>query len=642
MPIVQGRAIGRELRAFGGNYFAGVCINLAPNPRWGRLQESFGEDPLLVGSMGAALTRGASENVITCIKHFALNSAENKRFHINIECDQETLHDCYLPHFRQCLEEGGGESLMSAYNKVNGEYCGESEYLINTVVRSIWDLEDVVVTSDWVFGFRNAAKSIKAGLDVEMPFRSMRARYLRGDIAKGDVAIADIDRMAKRLIRMIIKYHVRIATTDRPPTSVIHSLQHRQLAKQAAIEGTVVLENDGILPLRNVKRLLVVGHLANSDQTGDRGSSQVHGDKNIITPLQGLEQQDGVIVTYLDGSDLAAVLKTCHDVDAVFVLAGYTGEHEGEGGMEREGLQPAMIATVLPGWFPYTFIARIFIWTLFTLVGLVFFAKGKRRPRLGGDRSNLRLTKADETIITAVAQEVGQKMVLGLEVSGPVILPKQVRSDAAAIILTGYGGCEFGNALREVLFGDAEPTGRLAYSIPETEDDLPDIDLQADTAVYGRFWGYRLLQQKEKKAAYPFGYGLGYGTVNFVPKSLHVLRKLDQRFFDVGVSLRNGGDDETTHVVQIYAGAECPTSIDYQRALVGFARVQLQARQERSCTVHCRLDPLAHFNVRARTFDVAVGDYRIFASSYEGDEASLTATVPVAQVSWPAKVRKPQ
>lgn len=594
----------------------------------------------MVGTLGAALTKGSTENAIACVKHFALNSAENKRFRINIICDEGTLHDCYLPHFRQCLEEGGGESLMTAYNKVNGDHCGENSYLLDTVVRSIWDLQDVVITSDWVFGFRDVPKSIKAGLDIEMPHRAMRAKHLPGDIARGAVSTKDVDQIGKRIIRMVLRYHARVALSETPNASIVRSTPHRQLAKEVAIQGTVVLQNDGILPLHTTKKLLVVGRLATSNQTGDGGSSSVLGEKNIVTPLQGLQQQQGVVTTHLDGTDLVALSKAIDNADAVLVIAGYTGEDEGEGGVEPEGLKATALSTVLPSIFPYKIIARLFFWTIFSVIGFAYLLQGKTRPRWGGDRFSLRLNKSDEKIITAVTKAAGKKTVLALEVSGPVILPEQVRSDAAAIIFTGYGGCEFGNALREVLFGDAEPSGRLAYSIPQDETDSSDIDLQAEQPVYGRFWGYRLLQQKQRRAAYPFGFGLGYSKVELVHGSLAVPRTLDQRFFDVTVSVRNVGPRETTHVVQVYAGPKVATSIDYQRALVGFARVKLQPGEECQSTIECRMDPVAHFNVKTRHFDVAKGDYNIFASSFEGDENSLTAVVPAPALSWSARVQR--
>ncbi|KAJ9116503.1 hypothetical protein QFC24_006736 [Naganishia onofrii] len=533
------------------------------------------------------------------------------RFISTSTADEAILHDdCYLPHFRQCLEQGGAESLMSAYNKVNGEHCGENKYLLDTVVRSIWGMEDIVITSDWMFGFRDVPRSIKAGLDVEMPYRGMRAKHLAAAVAADKpvgtvaVAVADIDRIAKRIIRMVLNYHARIALTDKPPPppteSIIHAPAHRQLAKQAAIEGTVVLSNDaGLLPLRNVKRLLVVW--TSSDIDSNRGqrnqeSSPRFSTEPMILPLSR---------------------RACEEADAVFVLAGYTGEDEGEGGIDKDGLKPEMIATVLPQWFPFTVMARLALWTLFKMISLMFLFKGKRStPRLGGDRSTLRLTEADEKIVMTVSQVAGEKLVLGLEVSGPVILLAQVRADTAAIIITGYGGCEFGNTLREVL------------------------PIRSSTVVSGDT-GY--CSRKKRQAAYPFGYGRGYGIVDFVPGSFVVPPKLDGRFFDVTVSVRNVGDHETTHVIQIYAGAtKRDNAVDYERALVGFARIKLQVGEKGSCTVQCRMDPVSHYNTKTREFDVAQGDYHLIASSYEGDEEGLVTVVEAPWFSWSAQVQKKQ
>ncbi|KAJ9092278.1 hypothetical protein QFC21_006920 [Naganishia friedmannii] len=397
----------------------------------------------------------------------------------------------------------------------------------------------------------------------------MRAKHLPADIATRAVAVADINRIAKRVLKMVLKYH-------------------------AAIQGTVVLKNDDeILPLRNVRRLLAVGRLATSTQTGDNGSSTVHGDKNIVTPLQGLQQQEGVIATHVDGTDLAAVAEAC------------------------------------PMWMRCLCLVDIRVRMKVKLVTVMFLVKVKSTLRLGGDGSTLRLTKANEEMITEVCHVAAEKMILGLEVSGPVILPEHIRSNAAAIIVTGYGGCEFGNALREVLFGDAEPSGRLACSIPQAETDIADIDLQTDTAAYGRFCGYRLLQQNKRKTAYPFN---------------RIRNKLDQRFFNVVVSLRNFGDYDTTHVVQIYASAgNGKADHDYERALVGFVCInKLQVGGERSCIVNCRMDPVYHYNTETREFDVAQGDYNLIASSYEGDEKGLTTVAEASQFSWSARVKKVQ
>ena len=178
-----GTAIGAEMRAQGGNLFAGVCINLPRHPAWGRVQETYSEDPLVLGEMGAALTRGVRRHGMAVAKHFALNSMENARFSVDVTVDDAALHEVYLPHFRRTVEEGA-DGIMSAYNSVNGEWAGQNEELLTGVLRDEWGFEGVVM-SDFIFGLRDAATSLRAGLDVEAPSRQQRAVHLPGDLAEG-------------------------------------------------------------------------------------------------------------------------------------------------------------------------------------------------------------------------------------------------------------------------------------------------------------------------------------------------------------------------------------------------------------------------------------------------------------------------
>jgi beta-glucosidase len=628
---IQGIAIGRELRAMGGNYFGGVCVNLAPNPKWGRAQESYGEDPLLIGSMGSALSRGAGQNVVACVKHLALNSMEKLRFDVDVTVADDVLHECYLPHFRQCLESGA-ESVMSAYNKVNGEYCGESR-LLNGVLRDTWGYEDVLVTSDWLFGFRDVARSVNAGLDVEMPHRAMRVKHLPGAIKDGRVEMATIDRIAKRVLRFQLNYQARIAGTPQPSKDVIRSDGHRALARRVAGRSMVLLKNDNLLPLRST-RLLVIGKLATSTQTGDDGSSAVR-DPDIISPLKGLEGQHDIDVTYLDGKDLQAVETACGTADAVFLLVGYTAKQEGE---YLVTLDPATLHTVMPQIFPFKFVASAVQWTAHKLGALAKLAGID--PAAGGDRDSLRLLKEDEELATAVARFAGNKMVLGLETSGPVLLPKALREKVNSILVTGYGGSQFGPALREVLFGVTEPAGRLAYGIVETETDIPDIDMNSLHVTYGRYWGYRATQKNDTQPAYPFGFGLGYGRISFISDSLEIPRRLSDRFFQVTVTVRNDGKHTTSGVVQIYCGKENPGETDYKRVLIGFARSRdLEVGGSEVLDVECRLDPVAHWSKR-QTFEVAEGRYRVTACKYEGDEEGVSAMVEVLATEWSVKAAK--
>lgn len=623
--------MGRELRALGGNYYGGVCVNLAPNPKWGRAQESYGEDPLLIGTLGAALSRGVQENAIACVKHFALNSMENQRFQVDVRCAPETLHECFFPHFRQCLMEGGAESVMSAYNSVNGEYAGDNAELLNGVLRDTWGLEDVVVTSDWLWGTRDATKSIKAGLDIEMPLRSNRAVHLRRALEKGHVDWADVERIGKRILRLQLGYYARMAGNEAPSVAVAGSAEHRDLARRVATQGFVLLKNSvegqPILPLEpQGQHILVIGQLAASTQTGDDGSSYVP-DPNIISPLAGLQSQAGVTITYITGDDLSKVERACAKADVIFVLVGYTGADEGE---FVANFEPIGMAASLPYVAPYIGVAHALSWLANKVIGVMGMLKG---GIAGGDRKSLRLKPVDEQLLNTIVDVAGPKTIVGVEASGPVILPKGVRERAAAILMTGYGGCQFGNALRQVFFGEAEPAGRLAYNIVESELDIADIDMNATSVVYGRFWGYRLLQQKEKKAAYPFGFGLGYGDIVF--EDLQAPTVLSERFFDARVKITNNGHHTSSGVVQIYAGKSSPSADDYARVLVGFARTEpLAPGDSTTVLIHCRLDPVARWNNSNKCFSVPTGKYNILASRYEGDPESVVKAVSLGQVGW--------
>jgi beta-glucosidase len=636
--------MGRELRALGGNYFAGVCVNLAPNPRWGRAQESYGEDPLLIGTMGAALSRGASQNVMTCVKHFALNSMENSRFDVNVSVAADVMHECYLPHFRQCLQEGRAESIMTAYNKVNGEYCGESSALISSILRTIWGHQDALVSSDWIYGFRDAVKSVKAGLDIEMPYRSMRHTKLQNALRDGTVVAREIDEIAKRIIRAQLRFQARIANTPCPPRAFIRSTPTRDLARSSASRSMVLLKNDfNLLPLigKPRKKILVVGLLAKSTQTGDHGSSAVR-DPGVISALEALQMHQDCDITYQNGRDMFAIKQDCGNVDLVLHLVGYTARDEGE---HLITLDPATIHTVLPALFPLKFIAHIFSWILrgIGLLCSIFTSKLTH----GGDRRTLKLNGSDEKLAVAIAAIAGKRLVLCLVTSGPIVLPKALRSQTAGIILVGYGGCQFGNALVDVLLGNSEPAGRLAYGIVEDERDAFELNYAEHEVTFGRWWGYRLGQRRGVRPAFPFGFGLGYGDISFSQDSLVIDSPISSRFFRVIVDVTNQGKRMTSGVVQVYGGRVGRAETDYEKVLLGFARIDLSPGKTGSVLVQCRLDPLAHWNISREEFECTGGRYAIVACRYEGDTNGLCVSVNLESTQWgvksePDKVRSAQ
>ncbi|MEQ1788447.1 MAG: glycoside hydrolase family 3 N-terminal domain-containing protein, partial [Acidimicrobiales bacterium] len=285
-----GDAIGRELRAIGADLYGGVCVNVLRHPAWGRAQETYGEDPHHVGELGAALTRGVQRHVMATVKHFACNSMENARFKVDVTVDEEALHEVYLPQFKRIVDEGVA-CVMSAYNSVNGEWCGESPRLLTEVLRDEWGFEGFVI-SDWIFGLRDAGRSVTAGLDVERPAPMVRRAGLTAAIAAGTVTDDNISACVTRTLTAVL--HQALRAADPPPDrAVVAGPAHRALAREAAGKAIVLLRNEPVagtpvLPIdaTTLTSVAVFGPLADARNLGDGGSSDVYA-PTVVTPMQG-------------------------------------------------------------------------------------------------------------------------------------------------------------------------------------------------------------------------------------------------------------------------------------------------------------------------------------------------------------------
>ena len=324
-----GEAIGAELRAAGATLTGAVCVNVLRHPAWGRAQETYGEDPLHVGVLGAAFTRGLQRHVMACAKHFACNSMENARFKVDVEVDEVALHEVYLPHFKQIVDAGVA-SVMSAYNMVNGEWCGESRELLTDVLRDEWGFEGFVI-SDWVFGLRDAARSLAAGLDIEMPARLVRAHHLADALERGDASWDDVEQAVARVVSTLLRF--ADVLSDAPPVSVIASPAHRALAREVATRSIVLLRNEpvegrAVLPLDRGTRVGVFGRLADAVNVGDNGSSDVW-DLECRTIVDGLRAAVADVVV-ADTDDIDQAVALAATVDVAVVVVGYTSVDEGE------------------------------------------------------------------------------------------------------------------------------------------------------------------------------------------------------------------------------------------------------------------------------------------------------------------------
>jgi beta-glucosidase len=586
-----GDAIGAEARAQGANLFAGICVNLAPAPGWGRSQESYGEDPVLLGEMGSALAEGVRPWVMSCVKHFALNSMEEARFEVDVRVAQEVLHEVYLPHFRRVVD-GGADAVMSSYNSVNGTWAGENPYLLTAVLREQWGFEGFVMT-DFVWGLRHPVESVAAGQDLEMPFRQQRAAALPVAVRDGRLGRADIEAAASRILSAQIRLALRARPTPEP--HVVACAEHRALAREAAVLGTVMLRNEDVLPLPPNTSVAVLGRFADKSNLGDVGSSQVV-PPSTVSILEGLREQLHDLVRRPENDTVQAAVEAARDAATAVVVVGLSSVDEGEAfvssNLDAIGLLGPVARNPLVG--------RV-IAVFLTLVG--------KLKKVGGDRRDLHLHESDVALIQAVARVNPRTVVV--VVAGGTVMCDPWESQVGALLLAWYPGMEGGRALADVLLGTAEPGGRLPVAIPVRREDLPEVDWKANRVAYGRWWGQRKLDRDHLTAAHPFGFGLGYTTM--------VLRSAEMSGPEtVEVEVANTGSRDGRHVVQVYAraeGGEAPV-------LVGFAPVRVPAATTVTVSVPITLAPLQRWT-EGRMVDPDE-PVRLTVASYAGDPQALS------------------
>jgi beta-glucosidase len=609
-----GEVIGRELRAVGADLTGAVCLNVLRHPAWGRAQETYGEDPHHIGELGAAFTRGLQRHVMACVKHFAANSMENARFSVDIEIDDVALHEVYLPHFRRVIDEGAA-SVMSAYNSVNGEWCGQNHDLLTEVLRDEWGFEGFVV-SDWIFGLRDASTSVSAGLDIEMPYRMVRAQHLAGALERGEATWEDVDRSVARIVATRLRFD-EILSAPAPPRDVLGAAEHRDLAREVAARSVVLLRNepvDGtpVLPLAVAGGgVAVVGRLADTVNLGDGGSSDVW-DLDGETVLDGLRGALGDVV-YDDGADVASAVALAAAAEVVVVVVGYTYLDEGE----FIGATEPVLGALFPGDDDPALAER------FT-AGLTDLPETIKPPRLaerasgfalGGDRSSLRLPATDVALIRAVA-DVNPRTVVVIQAGSAVVVSEWI-DDVAAVVQAWYGGCRAGSGLADVLLGEVDPSGRLPFTIPVDEGDLPPFDRDATRFTYDRWHGWWHLARTGTAPAFPFGFGLSYTGFALAD----VAAVVHAGVVTARGAVRNTGERDGADVVQVYA--ERP-DVDAPPRLVGFARTEVTAGAQAAFEISVPVDRLATRDPQSRTWRPAAGPHRFVVARFAGDPAATT------------------
>lgn len=559
-----GEVMGVEIRAQGCNLSGAVCVNLLRHPGWGRAQETYGEDPYHVGEIGAALAQGLqTHNVIATVKHYALNSIENARFKVDVLIDDRSLREVYLPHFKRILDAGCA-SVMSAYNKMNGEYCGQHRELLTDILRHEWGF-DGFVHSDWMLGVYQTYGAA-AGLDIENPEPVHYGDKLVKAVENGQVEPSVVDTACRRILRMIYRFACAEDPYPAYTSDMVASTPHIELAREAAEKSAVLIKNEGALPLRRDARIGVFGKLADLANTGDFGSSRVQ-PPYVRTALEGLQaylaQPDLTIAGNED--DTGAAARAASELDAAIIVVGTTAHDEGEyipadmgGGLPLpEGAEELIAATQQDDGG----------------TGALGISKDR-----GGDREQLRLPIGQVELVKAVAKANPNTIVV--IVSGSAIIPVEWESDVNAVLQTFYSGMEGGTALARLLFGEISPSGKLPFALAKDESDYPFFDKDADEITYGPLHGYTLLEKNQKSAAYAFGHGLSYSSFGY--RALKARRGPDG--IQAQVSVTNTGSVPADEIAQLYIGFPGKVVERPLKLLRGFERVSLAPNETK--TVH--------------------------------------------------------
>jgi beta-glucosidase len=621
-----GHAIGLEGRAQGANYFAGICINLPRHPAWGRIQETYSEDPILLGEFGLALNDGVKPHLMTCVKHYALNSMEIARFRVDVKVDDAALHEVYLPHFRR-LVEGGVTSVMSSYNSVRGEFAGHNHELLTRILREQWRFDGFVL-SDFIFGLRDAALSVKNGLDIEAPFAQQRDMHLQKAIDAGDLGWSHVSTACTRILRKQLQ-HVATTGYEIPEESVVFCDAHRQLAREAAAKGIVLLKNEHVgskplLPLNGsqIRKIAIVGRLANTNNTGDRGSSAVFAPK-VVTAYEGIKAAfPDAEIQLSDTDSVDEARQIASTVDLVICIVGYNAGDEGEYVVPSFETDPVLLDL-----FPPTKseddrkVEALLRESPATSVpsSTESIAVGD-----GGDRKSLRLRPKDVEMIDAISK-ANSNTVISIIAAGAVIMEEWI-DKVPVILMMWYSGSEGGHALADVLLGKVDASGRLPFSIPKSEDHLPFLDVEASSIEYDKWFGQRLLDKLGVPARYSLGYGLSYTSFEVSDLSVDeaALQQHGEKFI-IRANISNVGARAGRFIAQVYgltSGNDFPS-----RVLLGFKPIDLEQGQSNVVEISCSTRPLQRWKDGA--FALVDQEFDVELASCSGDAEALKTRVHV-------------
>ena len=565
-----GRTIGKECRYHQVDVLLAPGMNLKRSPLGGRNFEYYSEDPFLTSEMGQAFVRGIqSEQVGACIKHFGLNEQETMRRFVNVNVDERTMHEMYLYPFYQVIKKENPWMVMSSYNKLNGHYASESSYLLKDVLRHQWGYDGVVV-SDWG-AVQNKVKSIKNGMNIEMPGPSHLDDRVKTALENGTLSEAELDES----LAPVFALHAK--TKDTQKLEAIDLDQHHEVAREVASEAIILLENDGILPITDTKQKLgVIGAFAKHPRINGGGSSTVRPFKQEVPHTELTKVFDNL--TYAPGyqeSDTDETLITeasevARNSDTVFFFTGTTAEIETE----------------------------------------------------GKDRDHMSLPQGHLEVFEAI-RKVNRNIVVILS-NGSALDLRAIKPHSRAILETWFLGGAAANAIIDVITGKVNPSGRLQETFPLRLEHTPhygtfpplvEIDYHQDLIMNG----YRYYDTHQYDVLYPFGYGLSYADIVYKAITWDINPANKDAVVTLSITLKNTSAIGAHETPQVYLGTAIDTLIKPVKELKGFEKVFLAAKEEKTIRIALPLEAFETYDESQHGFVVYNGTYSVHVGRHSRD-----------------------
>lgn len=594
----MGVAIAEECRHYGIDVVLGPGTNIKRNPLAGRNFEYFSEDPYLAGKMATGEVKGIQSNGIgVSVKHFALNNSENFRFMGDSVADMRAIREIYLRPFEMVVKSEKPETIMCAYNKINGTYCCQNKWLLTDVLRKEWGFDGLVMT-DWG-ATHDRLEMLRAGLDLEMPGDTNICRkWIVDGIKSGELDEKDLNKAVENVLNLAKKHENK----QKNPADFD---AHHALAEEIAVDSAVLLKNNDVLPLEKTDGIFVVGELFEKTRYQGSGSSMIN-PARLTTPKSAFDN-DKIKYVYEKGY---RENRTEPDVELIDEAVRLAKKFE----------------------------------KIVVFAGLTDYVESE-----GADRENMRLPENQLALIDALVS-LNKKIVVVLYGGSPVELPFADKVDAILdMYLPGQNG---GEAMKKLLFGERTPSGKLAETWPLKYEDVPFCDDFAKTVneVYKEsvLVGYRYYLTANKPVRYPFGFGLSYTKFDY--SDFNISENDDEIVVNVGV--KNAGDRFGAEIVQLYVGAPTGDCFKPKKELKGFCKLYLEKGETKTATISVKKDDLRYWNNKENRWVLEDGEYNFEICSdaltvkfgkkihISGEKARAPYTVQINEIYQSAELEK--